>query len=115
MEADLRSYRVLTWLAGGTLLLITFCLPETSWRTILYRRTMRLRRLTGNQELKCQAMKAAEQQTSSDMVQEYLVRPIVLCKEPTILIYNIYLALIYGQSSCRLHIEEGEWQKQQEG
>ena len=89
--------RVLTWLAAGTLLLITVCLPETSWKTILYRRTMRLRRLTGNQELKCQAMKAAEQQTSADMVQEYLIRPVVLCKEPTILIYNIYLALIYGK------------------
>lgn len=41
----------LLFLSGGTLLILTFVLPETSAHNILYRRKERLRRRTGNNRL----------------------------------------------------------------
>jgi len=89
---------VLTWLSGGCLVFLFAFFPETSSRTILYRRVMRLRKLTGNQELKSQAMIDTAHLSAGDLAQEYLWRPMVLFFEPILLVYNTYLALIYGTS-----------------
>ncbi|KAJ8608655.1 hypothetical protein MRB53_039539 [Persea americana] len=43
----------LTWLSGFAWVFLFFFLPETSANNILYRRTRRLRKLTGNDKLKC--------------------------------------------------------------
>lgn len=59
---------------------------------------MRLRRLTGNQELKTQAMIDSAHLSAGDLAKEYLWRPMVLLFDPILLIYNTYLALIYGTS-----------------
>jgi hypothetical protein len=59
---------------------------------------MRLRKLTGNQELKSQAMIDTAHLSAGDLAQEYLWRPMVLFFEPILLVYNTYLALIYGMS-----------------
>jgi DHA1 family multidrug resistance protein-like MFS transporter len=91
-------YRVLTWLSGGCLVFLLAFFPETSSTTILYHRTMRLRRLTGNQELKTQAMIDSAHLSAGDLAKEYLWRPMVLLFDPILLIYNTYLALIYGMS-----------------
>lgn len=37
--------------------------------------------------------------SAGDLAQEYLWRPMVLFFEPILLVYNTYLALIYGMSS----------------
>lgn len=42
------------WLSGFALIFLFFFLPETSANNILYRRTKRLRQVTGNEKLKCQ-------------------------------------------------------------
>jgi hypothetical protein len=55
--------------------------------------------LTGNQELKSQAMIDSDHLSAGDLASEYLWRPFVLFFEPILLVYNTYLALIYGTLS----------------
>lgn len=57
---------------------------------------IRLRRATGNQDLKTQAEIDSSDRTPTAIASEILYRPFVLFFEPILLIYNTYLALIYG-------------------
>lgn len=57
----------LMWLSGFCLVFIFFFLPETSSSNILYRRTARLRKLTGNEKLKCEPEIMAENMTGRDV------------------------------------------------
>ena len=57
----------LMWLCGFSLVLFIFFLPETSSSNILYRRTRRLRKLTGIQSLRCQPEIMAEHMTGKDV------------------------------------------------
>lgn len=57
----------LMWLSGFCLVFIFFLLPETSSANILYRRTRRLRKLTGNDKLKCEPELASEHMKPSDV------------------------------------------------
>jgi DHA1 family multidrug resistance protein-like MFS transporter len=85
----------LMWLSGFTLVLLTFLLPETSSANILYRRTMRLRRLTGNPRLICEPQLLGEQMTGRDIVMMILVRPFTLSfTEPMVFLLNMYIALV---------------------
>ncbi|KAI1619458.1 MFS transporter [Exophiala viscosa] len=87
----------LQWLSSFTLVLLLFLLPETSSANILYRRTMRLRRLTSNDKLICEPQLIGEQMTGREIVMMVLVRPFTLCfTEPMVLLLNLYIALIYG-------------------
>jgi DHA1 family multidrug resistance protein-like MFS transporter len=87
----------LMWLSGFTLVLLIFFLPETSSANILYRRTRRLRKLTGNTKLTCEPEIASEQMTGKDVLTMTLVRPFTLCfTEPMVFLLNLYIALIYG-------------------
>lgn len=87
----------LMWLSGFTLVLLTFLMPETSSANILYRRTMRLRRLTGDDKLISEPQLIGEQMTGKDIVMMVLVRPITLSfTEPMVFLLNLYIALIYG-------------------
>ncbi|KAI9839881.1 MAG: hypothetical protein M1819_000073 [Sarea resinae] len=87
----------LMWLSGGTLILLIFFLPETSPSNILYRRARRLRKLTGNDKLKCAAEIASDSMTGKDVAVMMLVRPLTLnFTEPIVLLLNLYIALIYG-------------------
>ncbi|THY42291.1 putative caffeine resistance protein 5 [Aureobasidium pullulans] len=45
----------LVWLSGFCWVVLMFCLPETSGNNLLVRCTKRLRKLTGNQNLRCEA------------------------------------------------------------
>lgn len=87
----------LMWLSGFTLVLLFFLLPETSSANILYRRTMRLRKLTGNDKLICEPQLVGEQMTGKEIVMMVLVRPFTLSfTEPMVFLLNLYIALIYG-------------------
>lgn len=88
---------VLMWLSGFTLLVLSFFLPETSGRNILYRRTLRLRKVTGIDNLKCEIELEAENWTPMDIARDALIRPFTLSfMEPIILVINVYTALVYG-------------------
>ncbi|KAL8738202.1 MAG: hypothetical protein Q9181_000973 [Wetmoreana brouardii] len=87
----------LMWLSGFCLVLLIFFLPETSAANILYRRTRRLRKLTGNENLKSKAEVEAEHMSAKDAMHMAMVRPFTLnFQEPMVFLLNLYIALIYG-------------------
>ena len=57
----------LMWLCSFSLALFIFTLPETNPQKILYRRTSRLRKLTGIQSLRCQGEIMAENMAGKDV------------------------------------------------
>lgn len=57
----------LMWLSGFCWVFLFFLLPETSSANIIYRRTKRLRQITGDQGLTCEPEIMAEQMTANDV------------------------------------------------
>jgi MFS transporter, DHA1 family, multidrug resistance protein len=87
----------LMWLSAFCLVFLFFLLPETSANNILVRRTRRLRKITGDDKLKCEPELMGESMTGKDIVMMSLVRPITLnFTEPMVFLLNLYIALIYG-------------------
>ncbi|KAF2813263.1 MFS general substrate transporter [Mytilinidion resinicola] len=87
----------LMWLSGFCLVFLFFLLPETSSANILYRRTRRIRKLTGDEKLKCEPEIMGEQMTGKDIVWMVLIRPISLnFTEPMVFLLNLYISLIYA-------------------
>ncbi|SLM36536.1 multidrug resistance protein [Lasallia pustulata] len=87
----------LTWLSGACFVLLIFFLPETSSSNILYRRSRRLRKLTGNINLKSEGEIMGESMTGKDVLMVAVVRPFTLSfTEPMVFLLNLYIALIYG-------------------
>jgi len=87
----------LVWLSGFALVIMIAFLPETSSANILYRRTRRLRKLTGRVDLKCEPELIGEQMTAGAIVSMVLIRPFSLTfTEPILFLLNLYIALIYG-------------------
>lgn len=69
---------VLMWLSGFCLVFLFFFMPETSANNILVRRTRRLRKVTGDDKLKCEPELMSEEMTGKDVVMMSLVRPFTL-------------------------------------
>lgn len=87
----------LAWLSGTIWIVLFFFLPETSAANIMYRRTRRLRKVTGNSKLTCAPELQAEQMSGNAIVQMILVKPFTLnFQEPMVFLLNLYIALIYG-------------------
>jgi len=87
----------LMWLSGFALIFLFFFLPETSANNILYRKTRRLRKLTGNDKLTCEPELMSQKMTGKDIAMMSLVRPFQLSfMEPMVLFPNLYIALVYG-------------------
>lgn len=87
----------LMWLSGFALLMFVFFLPETSSANILYRRTRRLRKLTGNDKLISEPELIGKDMTGKDIAMMTLVRPFTLLfTEPIVFALDLYIALIYG-------------------
>ncbi|WVR08367.1 hypothetical protein IAU60_005422 [Kwoniella sp. DSM 27419] len=79
------SFWEMLWLSGFTLILAIFTLPE------------RLRKLTGNENLKSVSEISSEQMTSAEIVKMTLVRPFSLTfTEPIVLAIDLYIGLIYA-------------------
>jgi DHA1 family multidrug resistance protein-like MFS transporter len=85
------------WLSGFCFVFLFFLLPETSSTNILYRRTRRMRKISGDSRLTCEPEIMSENMTGKDIVFMVLVRPITLnFTEPMVFLLNLYIALIYG-------------------
>jgi DHA1 family multidrug resistance protein-like MFS transporter len=85
------------WMNGPVFLCLFFFLPETSSANILLRRAQRLRKLTGNNNLKSQSEIDQSALTARDITIEALWRPFQLVLlDPSIAFTAIYTALIYG-------------------
>jgi DHA1 family multidrug resistance protein-like MFS transporter len=88
---------VLMMISGFALVVLFFFLPETSSTNILYRRAVRLRKLTGNHRLRCEPEIEAVNMTPKDVAMIALVRSFTLnFQEPIVLLLNLYIALVYG-------------------
>ncbi|WWC64926.1 uncharacterized protein I303_107540 [Kwoniella dejecticola CBS 10117] len=91
------SFWEMLWLSGFTLSLAIFLLPETSAGTILLRRAKRLRKLTGNDQLKSISEISSEQMTGGEIVKMTLIRPFSMTfTEPIVLAIDLYIGLIYA-------------------
>jgi DHA1 family multidrug resistance protein-like MFS transporter len=87
----------LMWASGFAFVFLFFFLPETSAANILYRRTKRLRKKTGDDKLTCEPEMMAESMTPNEIIMMALVRPITLnFTEPMVFLLNLYIALVYG-------------------
>jgi DHA1 family multidrug resistance protein-like MFS transporter len=85
------------WLNGPVFLVLFFFLPETSSANILLRRAQRLRKLTGNQNLKSQSEIDQASLTPRDVAVEALWRPFqLMLQDPSIAFTAVYTAIIYG-------------------
>lgn len=85
------------WMNGPIFLSMFFLLPETSSANILLRRAQRLRKLTGNPNLKSQSEIDQAQMTARDITIEALWRPLqLMLLDPAIAFTAIYTALVYG-------------------
>lgn len=83
------------WLSGGTLILLLFLMPETNPTNILYRRSRRLRVLTGNKTIRSEQDVLGGQVKWRETTKRVLIRPFVLAfTEPILLMLNIYVALL---------------------
>jgi len=91
----------LTWLSAFAWVFLFFLLPETSSANILYRRSRRLRQITGDEKLKTEAVVQSEGMKKMDIVKMSLIRPITLSfLEPIVFLLNLYIALIYALLYC---------------
>ncbi|KAF9516079.1 hypothetical protein BS47DRAFT_1341426 [Hydnum rufescens UP504] len=86
----------LLWLSGGTLILLLFFFPETLGDTILYKRAKRLRKLTGNKQLRSASEIKMAQMKPTVIAIQYLVRPFQLMMEPAVFFINLYVGLAYA-------------------
>lgn len=87
----------LLWLNGPIFLSLFFFLPETSSATILLRRAQRLRKLTGNSNLKSQSEIDQANTLPRDIAIEALYRPFQLIfLDPSIAFTALYTGIIYA-------------------
>ncbi|KAF8305616.1 MFS general substrate transporter [Clavulina sp. PMI_390] len=86
----------LAWISGFSAVFLSFFFPETLGDTILLKRAQRLRKLTGNENLRSMSEIKQAEMTPSAVAVEYLVRPFQLMMEPVVLFLNLYLGLAYA-------------------
>ena len=92
----------LAWISGFSSVFLSIFLPETLPDTILLKRAQRLRKLTGNQNLRSLSEIRQSEMTARAVAREYLVRPFVLMLEPAVLFINIYVGRKCHFLNCRL-------------
>lgn len=84
-------------MSGPVFLVMMFFLPETSSSNILLRRAARLRKITGNPNLKSQSEIDQAKMTVRDIAYENLVRPwLIHALDPALLFTAIYTSLVYA-------------------
>lgn len=81
----------LAWISGFSSIFLALLLPETLPDTILLKRAKRLRKLTGNENLRSMSEIKQAEMSAGDVAREYLVRPFQLMMEPAVLFINLYV------------------------
>lgn len=85
------------WLSGPILILMFLFMPETSTPNLLLRRAARLRKLTGNNQLRAQSEIDAQGLKPSAVIIDALIKPMeITIKDPAIAFVNLYTSLVYG-------------------
>lgn len=87
----------LLMLSGFTLVVLIFTLPETSSSNILFRRSQRLRKVTGHPNLRTKGEIFSVHLTGKELALMTFVRPFLLSfREPIVLGINLHIGLVYG-------------------
>ncbi|TKY85939.1 hypothetical protein EX895_004764 [Sporisorium graminicola] len=87
----------LLMLSGFTLVVLIATLPETSSSNILYRRAQRLRKVTGNPNLRTKGEIFSAHSTGKELALMTFVRPFLLSfTQPIVLGINFHIGLVYG-------------------
>ena len=85
------------WGAAPIFLLMFLSMPETSASNILLRRAQRLRKLTGDPNLKSKGEISQGSMSAGQIAREALWRPTeIAIKDPAVFFTNAYTSLIYG-------------------
>ncbi|KAK2019010.1 major facilitator superfamily transporter [Colletotrichum eremochloae] len=85
------------WTNALVFVLLVFFLPETSADNILYRRTMRLRKATGDLGFVCEAQLKADNTPGIELIKAHLIRPFTLMlTEPAVFFLVLYSSFTYG-------------------
>lgn len=86
------------WMAGPVWIIMFFTMPETSSGTILLRRAQRLRKLTGDANMKSQSEIDQGSKSFRKIAVEQLVKPIeISIKDPAVAFTHVYTSCIYGK------------------
>ncbi|EMG49492.1 MDR1 Multidrug resistance protein 1 [Candida maltosa Xu316] len=99
--AEKASWRWTFWfmciLSGFSLVMLSFTLPETFSKTLLRRKSQRLRAITGNPNITSEGEIENSKLTFNELVVDTLWRPIeVTIMEPVVLLIDIYVGLVYS-------------------
>lgn len=87
----------LLWFAAPVYVAMLVLLPETSPSTILHRRAIRLRKLTGNKNIASQSEIDQHNMTFREVVVYSLWRPTQInALDPAVLFTSVYSGLLYG-------------------
>ncbi|WPK26773.1 hypothetical protein PUMCH_004134 [Australozyma saopauloensis] len=83
--------------SGASLVFLSWFLPETYAKTILYRKAERLRALTGNDKIVSQGHLDNQNSSLKTLLFETLYRPFeIVLFEPVVLMINVYIGLVYS-------------------
>jgi MFS transporter, DHA1 family, multidrug resistance protein len=85
-----------TWMCSLVLITLFFLFPETSAEKILYERAKRLRKATGNDQLRSQSEIDAANHTTRDRLIVLTRAVALLFSEPIVFLMDLYTALLYG-------------------
>ena len=87
----------LLWLTGPTFILMVFTLPETSSATILHHRARRLRKATGNKNIKSKSEIDQEHLSIKSIAFGALIKPWEInLLDPAVLFTTMYTGIVYG-------------------
>lgn len=87
----------LLWIIGFITILLIFVLPETSHANILLRRAKRLRKLTGNRNLRSQSEVHAAHLSAGQVFTSAIIKPVeITLLDPSIAFANAYIAVVYA-------------------
>ncbi|KAK6874740.1 Multidrug resistance protein 1 [Candida tropicalis] len=83
--------------SGFSLFTLSFSLPETFSKTLLRRKAQRLRKISGNNQLRSEGEIENSQMTFNELVADTLWRPLeITIMEPVVLLIDLYIALVYS-------------------
>lgn len=83
--------------SGSSFLVLSWFLPESYGKTILYRKAERLRALTGDDKITSEGHIENSKMSTKDMVVDTLWRPLeIIIFEPVVLIINLFIGLVYS-------------------
>lgn len=88
---------IVCWMASGVIVILFFCMPESSPSTILHKRAKRLRKATGNGQLKSQCeIDDAHVAVATGQLEVLGSAFVLTLSEPIVFVMDLFTALLYG-------------------